>query len=89
MDPARTEPIARNGSGLRPGEVVQRAGPVVGTMAARSASACPYGLGTACPLMEIVAGRLMFRNEILRWSRVSAVVLGVAVTISMLLIVHY
>jgi hypothetical protein len=39
--------------------------------------------------MEIVEGRLMYRNEILKWSRISAVVLGIAVSISSLVIVYH
>ncbi len=89
MDPVRAKPIARNGSGLRPSPVVQGPSVVVDGMAARTPGVCSYGLGAACPLVEIVSRRLMARNEILRWSRIFIAVLGIAVSASALLIVYY
>lgn len=89
MDAARTESPARDGPGLRPRPVVQGSATVVGPLGPRASGLCPYSLGATCPLVEIVAGRLMNRNEILRWSRISAVLLGLAVSISTVWMVHY
>lgn len=88
MDPARNQFTSRNGAGLRSGAMVEGSTTLVGNMAARPSRICPHGLGAACPLVEIVKGRVVARHRMLLGSRIAAVVLGAAVSVCAVMVVH-
>lgn len=78
MDSIRVKSSARNGAGLRQGEMVQRTSTLVGRMASRSASICPYCLGPSSSTVEGMA-RPLVRG--LTLSRVSAVIVGIGLSV--------
>ena len=82
MDPARIEPVARNGSGLRPSRMAEGASQMVGALAAGPAGVCPYRLGTTCPLVAIAARRVKARKRALLASKIAAVIAGIVVSAS-------
>lgn len=84
MDTARTQSAARDGSGLRQGEMVQGASKMVGDLGSRSPHHCPYDLGAHCPFMEDPKERsMMSRAE--QVSKVVAVVVGLSMTVALIM----
>lgn len=88
MDTTRTKPPARNGSGLRPGQVVQGPAKVVGALGSRAPSICPYRLGAACPLVEVVQGNLNERVSKRRRANYIAISLGLILSIVAIKLIH-
>lgn len=85
MDAARVGPATRDGSELRPLEVVQAASGVVGGLGDWASRHCSFGLGANCPFVEAIAGGAMSKAE--RTSRFAAVAIGVVVTVLLVVMV--
>lgn len=88
MDPTRDKPPARNGARLRQGHLVQGAAKMVGAMGPRAPGVCPYRLGAACPLVEVVQGKLKEQSSKRRRATYIAISLGIVLSILAVRLVH-
>lgn len=86
MDERTSRSFARNGEELHPQQVVLQTGSVVACLDDGPSKRCPYGLGAACPLIEI--GKRVVRK---RWWIAHGVglALGLAISALMVWLVYY
>jgi len=89
MEPARIDHPARNGAVLRQIPMAQEPSCMVGRVANRPSSTCPYNLGASCPIVEIVSWRAGMKGTVEKWSRMAAPFLGIAVSATTVLYVYY
>ena len=89
MDAARARPLTRDGPGLRGDEIDKKKSLGMGGLAGRTPSGCPYGLGAACPLVEIVQGGALARRRFDYLTHALAVVVGLGISAAAVLFIYY